>query len=316
MFFKSKKPAKVALVLGGGGARGMAHIGVLKVFERENIPIDMIVGTSAGALFGGMYCQLQNARSVEERLAELVKSDIYEESGLKKVIKKQEDENFFDQLTTRLKERIVVNMAYSREGIVKHIRLRKVIDFLLPDQRIETCKIPFFAVAVDMIGAKEMVFGEGSIRTAVDASSSLPGYFAPVEYNGKLLVDGAVLQVVPVPAAKELGADFVIAVNVSQELEENPVLDNVIKIIFRSSAITGNRYNKTLLNDADVVLRPQIGHLHWSEFEHYEEAIAKGEQIAMMALPIIRKKLHGYRRKKLNLRQNIDETLIEVKNAG
>lgn len=313
MFFKSKKPVKVALVLGGGGARGMAHIGVLKVFERENIPIDMIVGTSAGALFGGMYCQSHNARSVEERLAELVKSDIYEESGLKKVIKKQEDENFFDQLTTRLKERIVVNMAYSREGIVKHNRLRKVIDFLLPDLRIEACKVPFYAIAVDLISAKEMIFSEGSIRTAVDASSSLPGYFAPVEYDGKLLVDGAVLQVVPVPAAKELGADFVIAVNVSQELEENPVLDNVIKIIFRSSAITGNRYNKTLLNDADVVLRPQIGHLHWSEFEQYEEAIAKGEQVARLALPIIRKKLKSYRRKKLNLRQNIDEKLVEVK---
>lgn len=299
MFFKSKKSFKIALVLGGGGARGMAHIGVLKVLAREKIPIDLIVGTSAGALFGGMYSQLGSAEAVEKKLKAFIKSDIYENSGLKKVIKKEEFENFFSQLTTRLKERIVINMAHSREGLVKHYRLRSVIDFLLVDQKIEETKIPFAAVAVDLIKGEEMVFSEGSIRLAIDASSSLPGYFAPVEFNGKLLVDGAVLQVIPVPIAKKMGADFIIAVNVSQNLEKDPDLDNVVKIIFRASSITGERYNKTLLTNADLILRPDIGYLHWSEFDKYEEAIKAGELIAEKKLSVIYKKLGKFRRKKI-----------------
>lgn len=318
MLFKAKRTFKVALVLGGGGARGMAHIGVLKVLEKNNIPIDLIVGTSAGALFGGMYCQLGSAKTIEEKLKDFIKSDIYENSGLKKVIKKQEFENFFGQLSTRLKERIVINMAHSREGLVKHHRLRSVIDFLVADQKIQETKIPFAAVAVDLISAKEVVFTEGNIRLAIDASSSLPGYFAPVESNGKLLADGAVLQVIPVPIAKKMGADFIIAVNVSQDLDEYPDLDNVVKIIFRASSITGNRYNKTLLHDADVILRPEIGHLHWSEFDKYQEAIKKGEFIAERNLPLIfenlnkfhKKSFRLFRKKKINLKTKTNYKLV------
>ena len=315
MFFKSKRSFKIALVLGGGGARGMAHIGVLKVLEKANIPIDLIVGTSAGALFGGLYCQLGSTEAVEKKLNDFIKSDIYEKSGLKKVVQKQEFENFFGQLTTRLKERIVINMAHSREGLVKHYRLRSVIDFLLADQKIEETKIPFAAVAVDLISAKEVVFTKDSIRLAIDASSSLPGYFAPVEFKGELLADGAVLQVIPVPIAKKMGADFIIAVNVSQDLDEDPDLDNVVKIIFRASSITGNRYNKTLLNDADMVLRPEIGHLHWSEFDKYQEAITEGEIIAERNLPLILENLNKFRKKSFMLfRAKPKSSLEEMSN--
>jgi len=310
MFFKSKKPFKVALVLGGGGARGMAHIGIMKVFEKEKIPIDMVVGTSAGAMFGAMYCQLGRVLAVENKMKDFLTNEVYESSGLKQVEKKKEDENFFSQLSTRLKERIVINMAHSRQGLVKHHRLRNVIDFLLADQNIEDTKIQFAVVAVDLIKAEEVVFTEGNIRLAIDASSTLPGYFEPIEYDGKYLVDGAVLQVIPVPIAKALGADFVIAVNVSQDLEENPDLDNVIKIIFRASAVTNNRYNRTLLDDADIVLRPSIGYLHWSEFDRLNEAVAKGEEIATQALPLLKQKLENAKKKSFSLFRNTSEQKI------
>lgn len=310
MIFKSKKPFKVALVLGGGGARGMAHIGIIKVFEKEKIPIDLVVGTSAGAMFGGMYCQLGSALAVEKKMIDFLHNDIYESSGLKQVVKRHEHENFFGQLSTRLRERIVINMAYSRQGLVKHFRLRNVIDFLLVDQNIEDTKIQFAAVAVDLIKAEEMVFTKGNIRLAVDASSSLPGYFTPVKYDGKYLVDGAVLQVIPAPVAKALGADFVIAVNVSQDLEEKPDLDNVVNIIFRASSVTNNRYNQTLLNEADIVIRPSIGHLHWSEFNCLKEAIAKGEEIAIQALPLLKQKLENASKKSFHLFRNTSEQKI------
>lgn len=299
MFFKPKKDIKVALVLGGGGARGLAHLGVIKVLEKAKVPFGVVVGTSAGAMFGGMFCQLGSIIAVEEKINDLLNDKIFNESGLNRVIKKREDENFFSQLSTRLKERIVINMAHSREGIVKHHRLRSVIDFLLTDQNIEDLPIPFAAVAVDLVAGKEVVFTSGSIRDAVDASSSLPGYFSPVEENGRLLVDGAVLQVVPIPTAKAMGADFVIAVNVSQDLERNSDLKNVVQIISRASSITSDRYNKSLLEKADVVLRPRVGHLHWSEFDRIQEAIALGEKVAELALPDILYKMASIGKKRI-----------------
>jgi NTE family protein len=196
---------------------------------------------------------------------------------------------------------------------VKHHRLRHVIDYLLEDQNIEDTQIPFAAVAVDLIQAETMVFRQGSIRLAVDASSSLPGYFSPVEYDGKLLVDGAVLQVVPVPVAKALGAEFIIAVNVSQNLEQNPDLDNVIKIIFRSSAITNNYYNQSLIEKADIILKPSVGHLHWSEFDHLQVAISKGEEIAYKALPLLKRtRKHAQKRNIFPIQFKKNQKIIEM----
>jgi len=285
------KKLRIGVALGGGGARGMAHIGVLKAFDREQIPVDLIVGTSAGALIGAMYAQLGSAEAVERRFRQFLKSPVYQESALHRFRKKVEAENFFAQVANRIREQIVINLAYSRRGIFQRKRMREVIDFLIDDQEIEDLPIPFAAVAVDLITGQEVYLASGNLREAVEASSALPGYFQPFEKNGQLLVDGAVLQVVPTLAAKRLGATFVIAVNVSQDLRSDPPLNNIVDVIFRSTSITSHRYKQYLLQEADIVLRPPVGDFHWSDFHCYDQCVRLGEQTAEKALPVLKREL-------------------------
>jgi len=297
--FMAKKPV-IALVLGGGGARGMAHIGVLKVLEDAGIPIDLIVGTSAGSLVGAMYATSQNIPAMIQRFEEFLQSKIYNHTGLPKFLQKKDAENFFGQVATYLEKRIVINLAYSRTGLLERRRLRQAIEFLIDPVDIREAKIAFAAVSVDLLSGKEVVFTEGSLQTAVEASSSLPGFLPPLQQNSHSLVDGAVLHTVPVIPAKKLGADFIIAVNVSQSLEEKPELDNVIDILFRANSITSHRYSRLQLREADLIIRPDVGSYHWSKFSSFHELIEKGEDATRKALPVIREKLRnrfqfGYR---------------------
>ncbi|NOY76797.1 MAG: patatin-like phospholipase family protein [Calditrichaeota bacterium] len=295
----AKKPV-VALVLGGGGARGMAHIGVLKILEEAQIPIDLIVGTSAGSLVGAMYATSQNVVTLIRRFEEFLQSKTYNHTGMPKFLQKKPAENFFGQVATYLEERIVINLAYSRTGLLERRRLREAVDFLVDPVSIRETKIPYAAVAVDLISAKELIFTEGNLQTAVEASSSLPGFLPPLKQNSHVLVDGAVLHTVPVIPAKKLGADFIIAVNVSQSLDNEPELDNVIDILFRSNSITSYRYSRMQMKEADLIIRPDVGDVHWSNFSRFNELIEKGEEVARKAVPVIRQKMQkkfqfGYR---------------------
>ena len=285
-----KKPT-VALVLGGGGARGMAHIGVLKVLEEANIPIDLIVGTSSGALVGAMYAVSQNTSQIMRRFDEFINSKTYNHTGVPKFLLKKDAENFWGQVASNLGERIIINLAYSRTGLLERKRLRDAVNFLIDPIQISDTRIPFVAVAVDLNSGKEIIFEKGNLRTAAEASSSLPGFLPPLKLNSYALVDGAVLYTVPVIPARKLGADFIIAVNVSQSLGKNPELDNVIDILFRANSIMSWKYSQLQMKRADVILRPDVGNVHWSEFSLFKELVRKGEQIALDALPVIQKKL-------------------------
>lgn len=312
MWIQSRKVPKVALALGGGGARGLAHVGVLKVLEKADIPIDLIVGTSAGALIGAMYAQLHSAEAVENRFAEFMASRHYRESLLHNFSKRMAAENFFGQIASRIRGRIVINLAYSRKGLFKRDHMRPMLEFLLADQEIEALNLPFAAVAVDLLSGQEVIFSSGSVRDAVEASSSLPGYFYPFERDHQVLVDGAVLQVVPTLAARDLGADFVIAVNVSQSLPENPVLENTLDIMFRATSVLNHRYNRYLLREADMVLRPDVGERHWSDFEHYQQCILKGEEVARRALPILRQRLKEKQKRIRSLWRRKETKKVEI----
>ncbi len=284
---------KVALVLGGGGARGLAHVGVLKVLEREKIPIDLIVGTSAGALVGGMYAYLKDADAVEERFRDFLNSKIYNRTGMPRFLMKKDAENFFGQVATRLGERIVINLAYSRQGLFERKRLEEAIDFLVEPLAIEELRIPFAAVAVDLNSGKEIIYTKGDLRQAIEASSSLPGFLPPLQQDSRALVDGAVLHTVPVIPARKLGAEFVLAVNVSADLEPNPELENVIDVLFRANSITSHRHSLQQLEKADIILRPDVGRTHWANFSRLEELVGRGEVVAKRALPVLRRLLRN-----------------------
>jgi NTE family protein len=273
------------LALGGGGARGLAHIGVLKVLEASQVGIDIIAGTSIGAIVGAAYSLQPQAKAVEERAIAFVHAPEFKESGLYLFKKKKAAENFFGQVAKYVKERVVINLAHSRPSLVGGWRVSRAVDFMIADKSFSDCRIPFACVAADLTTGDEVIFQEGSLRKAVAASMSIPGFLPPVNYDGYLLVDGAVVAPVPINACKALGADVVIAVDVSQHLYGTSVLDNVIDIVFRASTITSHKYNQMLLEKADVIIRPQVGEVHWSEFSNVRAMVAEGERAAKLMLP-------------------------------
>jgi len=276
---------KVGLALGGGGARGLAHVGVLKVLEEAHVPIHCIAGTSIGAVVGGMYAQHPDSAYLEKKLWDYLSSRAYKESGLDYLQTKRDAENFFGQVASYVKERIIINIAHSRPSIVGGWRLFNTIDFLLEDGLIEETKIPFAAVAVDLVSGNEVVLRQGDIKRAVAASSSIPGFLPPLPMDNMLLIDGAVACPVPIGPVMELGAELVVAVDVSQDLTAEPELENVVDIIFRTSSITARKYTLLLMKEADVVIRPKVGTVHWSEIKLLREMIREGERAAREALP-------------------------------
>lgn len=284
-----KRNLKIALAFGGGGARGCTHIGVLKVLERENIPIHLITGSSIGAVVGAIYAKFGEAAKVEERFKQFLSSEEYKKSGLDLFKRKEPAENLFGQVATYVKERVVVNLAHSKSSLVGGWRLRKAMEFLIPEGRIEDTKIRFATVASNILNGRQVVFTEGDMRSTVGASSSIPGFLPPYEVDGYLLVDGSVVCPIPIETAKQLGADIVIAVDVGQELNENPKLDNVINIMFQTNHMTARHYNLHLLKKADVIIRPNVGQVHWSEFKLLHYIIEEGERVAQEAIPLIRK---------------------------
>jgi NTE family protein len=280
---------RIGLALGGGGARGCAHIGVIKALERAGIPINLIAGTSIGSVVGAVYATNPDAAALQARFEAFLRSEEYRKSGLELFKRKEPAENFFGQVATQIKERVVVNLAQSKMGLVSGHRLRRSMDFLIPDGRIEETRIPFCAIATDIQRAEPVLFTEGEIRPAVTASAAIPGFVPPFEYRGHLLVDGSVACPVPVQPARQQGVDIVIAVDVGQELNTNPDLQNVINVIFQTNHITSRYHTLLALEKADIVVRPKVGRVHWSEFKLLRYMIEEGERVTDEVLPEIQR---------------------------
>ncbi|MFQ6114891.1 MAG: patatin-like phospholipase family protein, partial [bacterium] len=257
------------------------------------------------SVVGSIYAISGKVAKVEERFKEFLKSEEYEKSGLELFKRKQPAENFFGQVATYIKQRIVVNLAQSKTSVGGGWRLRQAMEFLIPEGRIENTEIPFVVVASNILNGHQVVFTSGDMRAIVGASSSIPGFLPPYEVNGHLLVDGSVVCPIPVETARELGADIVIAIDVGQQLNEHPDLDNVINIVFQTNHMTARHYNLHLLKQADVVIRPKVGNVHWSEFKLLRYLIEEGERAAQEAIPLIRTKI----KKKTSFTRRLLESL-------
>lgn len=249
------KPAKIALVLGAGASRGFAHIGVLKILESNKIPIHMIVGTSAGSFVGSLYAYGYNAFQLQKMSFSIERGDI-------------------------------VDLTIPDNGFVKGEKLEEYINEKLNNTPIEKLRIPFYAVATDIQNGQEVVFGRGNTGTAVRASCSIPGIFRPVKILDRTYVDGGVVSPVAVDAAKRFGADFVIAVDISSDIESNPP-EGTIETILQSINIMYYKLSSMQLSKADIVIRPKVGYIGSSDFSKRNEAILEGEKAAIEALPDI-----------------------------
>ncbi len=257
--------ARVAVALGSGAAKGFAHIGVLKVLEGQNIPVNMVVGSSAGSFVGALYASGYDAFTLQ-KMALSIERDEVADIGIPDV------------------------------GFVKGEKLEGYVNKAVKNAPIEKLKIPFFAVATNLNKGQETVFGRGNTGQAVRASCSVPGVFRPVRIGDALYVDGGVVSPVPVDAARRMGADVVIAVDISGGGIDNPDPTGTIDAILTSVNIMYARLSERQLDKADVVIRPKVGHIASGDFTKRNEAILEGEKAAAAALPKIRAILDALRK--------------------
>lgn len=276
----------ISIALGGGGARGIAHLGVLRFFEEEKIVPSFIAGTSMGAVIGAMYARYRDTVEIEERIANLVKSDFMHKTGLDSYASSNADfqKRGLDYVFNRLRQNIHLARVFTRAGSISADILLEAMEFLIDDIDITELSIPFCAVATDLSNGKPVFFRSGPVRQAITASASIPGVFAPFEYNGMKLVDGAASYLTPVPPAKEFGNTPVIAVDVSKSIENLPFPHRGYGVFFRSGDIAMINYNALLLGQADIVIRPDVAGINWADFYSYPALIEKGNIAARAKL--------------------------------
>ena len=257
---------KVALVLGGGAARGFAHVGVIRILEQERIPVDLIVGTSVGSLIGAIYASDRNSFELEWTAFSL------------------EKDQFFDY---------GIFNAFTGMGPAKGEKLEEFMKGKVAAKDFDQLKIPFAAVATDLNRGTRVVLDRGPVARAVRASCSIPGIFEPVKHQDKLLVDGGVVDNIPIDVAREKGADVVIAVDISGHIT-NFDITNVVDVVFQATNIMFNENVKSRKKDADVLIRPRVGDVGMLDFTQKKRCMQAGMDAAREALPEIKKKMEEW----------------------
>lgn len=262
------RPIKIGLALGGGAARGFAHIGVIKALEAQGIVPDIIVGTSAGSLVGALYAAGNNGFELHKLALEMDEAAISDWS---------------------------IPLFARTAGVLKGEALQNYVNKAVNNVPLERMKIPFGAVATDLRTGAPILFRRGNAGLAVRASSSVPGVFQAVQIGGQSYVDGGLVSPVPVRFAREMGADFIIAVNISSQPEAQ-ASSTTLDLLLQTFAIMGQSINQYELRDADVVIHPRLSTMKGNDFPARNTAILAGEQAATAAMVELKRKLVERRR--------------------
>jgi NTE family protein len=275
-------PTRV-LALSGGGARGVAHIGVLQHLDHMAIQPDLVTGTSMGALMGAWYCLHGSSDGLAAMVHDLFESDLFRKLDLDELINDEEGaQDSFEVFSRRTRVLYTLSKMVRRMSVVEPGFMEEVVDSVYGDATFEDLKIPFVAVATDLYSGEDVALDQGWIVTAVQASASIPGVFPPVSLDGMLLVDGYVTKNVPVPEPGEPPnrAD-VIVVDVQRSLESSGPWENGIEVVARAEWIMQIQLNRYYLDRADLVLVPDVQHVHWADFRRIDELIEAGHQSAL-----------------------------------
>lgn len=285
----------VALALGGGGARGIAHIGVLKVLQEEGVPLDMLVGTSIGALGVALFGLEPDWKFVRERVFTSLRKKAFAKygKGLSDSATGASTPGLFKRAKLFFLKSAALQILLAKKGLVSPKRLSEAICSICPDKTFADVKIPVAIVALDLKTGTEVVLREGGLQRAVVASASLAGFFPPVKLGGHLLVDPSPVSSVPVDAARRLGAACVIAVDIRSRVMPVDAVRSGADAIFRVAAMASERANDAQLARADVVIAPSVGKTYWSDFRDLDGHVEAGERAAREALPAIRELLAG-----------------------
>lgn len=253
------KPPRIGLALGGGAARGFAHIGVLQVLEEQGIKPDIVVGTSAGSVVATLYASGKTP-------AEL------------------------SQMAMSLDESSITDWVFPGRSILKGEALAKFVRTATNGRQIENMKLPLGIVSADLQNGQPILFRRGDPGVAVRASSAVPGVFEPVKIAGREYIDGGVVSPVPVRFAKQMGADVIIAVDISAIPEGQPT-KGALDILMQTFNIMGHSISQFELADADVVMRPKLEGVGSAEFSARRLSILAGREAALMVLPQLKERI-------------------------
>ena len=252
-------PLKIALALGGGAARGFAHVGVIKALEAQGIVPDIIVGTSAGSVVGALYAAGYNGFELQ-------------------------------QLSMKMDEGQVSDWSMPNRGMIKGEALQDFINRAVNNLTLEKMKKMFAVVATDLRSGEMIIFRTGNTGMAVRASSAVPGVFQPVAINGREYVDGGLVAPVPVRVARSLGADFVIAVDISDKPQFSKT-ESSIDVLLQTFNIMGQSISRNELPEADIVIRPVTPGISSTDFKDRHLAVLQGEKAVAAILPELKDKL-------------------------
>jgi NTE family protein len=259
----AKRPPRVGLALGGGAARGFAHVGVIQVLEEAGIRVDLVAGTSAGSLVAALYASGRNG------------------SQLQQVAETMEEATFADWM-----------LPLFNRGVLRGEALARYVNQQVGQRLIEGLPLPLGIVATDLRNGQGMLFQRGDVGTAVRASSAVPSVFQPVAIAGREYVDGGLVSPVPVRFARQMGAELVIAVDISSAPEGNPASDT-LQILLQTFAIMGKSINTWELREADVVVRPALTGIGSADFAARRRAIEAGRSAMRQALPMLKTALEA-----------------------
>ncbi|MFP5212137.1 MAG: patatin-like phospholipase family protein [Acidobacteriota bacterium] len=290
---------KTALVLSGGASRALAHLGVIEEMQRHDLKMDMIVGTSMGAVVGALYAYYGDAASVIERMQAFVQSDTLSRA----IISAAEDvpevgpDGFFNRFVWLFRKGMYYTHSIIRTTLVTEEIYEEIMHGVLPDLNIEDLAIPFAAITMDLMTGEEVVIRKGSLRKAVLASAAIPGILPAVRIHGRTLVDGGWLDNVPVGPAIAMGAHFVLGVDAGLDvLGLGPPPLSALENVFRCNEISRIHLTNQRKIHADVLLYPEIGPLHWANFKAIDRCVAAGRAAFIDRQPQV---LRAMRRRRL-----------------
>ncbi|MBM7623804.1 patatin-like phospholipase family protein [Sporohalobacter salinus] len=256
-----RKPT-IGLALGAGAAKGIAHIGVLQALKEENVNIDYLAGTSIGSMIGGFYA-----------------------AGL--------DLEWLESIAYQINWDLLTDLTVPRKGLIAGDKVKEFVQLLTKSKKFSDLDIPFAAVATDIEKGEEIVLQEGLVAEAIRASTSIPGVYVPYQIGDRLLVDGAILNRVPVNVVQNLGADIIIGVDVSFDFQGNEV-NNIFDVILTSIRIMEQEVYNTRIIETDVLIKPEVGHIAPQDLDRAEECVAAGIEAAQKALPRIRESIERW----------------------
>ncbi|MBK7971942.1 MAG: patatin-like phospholipase family protein [Deltaproteobacteria bacterium] len=283
----SSRTLTVGLALGGGAALGLAHVGVLKVLERERIPVHLITGTSMGALVGALYATHVSAAEVERRLREYIEGPLYRQQKFE-FLKERSAERRSSRLSSLaryLKRNFLFGLSIARGSFISEAEVRRTLELFVSHAPISSTRIRFFPIAADLVSGQEQVLEEGSLLDAVAASCAIPGLFAPVRTGTRVLIDGSWIDTVPTVPAYARGAEFVIGVDVDKPFEPRVEYTTGLDVVLRSSDVTRYALKRLQLARADQVIRVPLEDVFWGDFGRIGHIVERGEQAAEAALP-------------------------------